>query len=185
MERGGRLVGVGGFEPPTSRSRTERSTKLSHTPTRRGSIPSGPAACSGAIVALPSRAQTSGRAVRPAGPDSAADRFDTALQAPAAHLGGLVDAGLVGIDLIAHAILGRGQVRHHDVGAAHEAQLPALRLVDRRERRGTRDVRVGADESREGDDLVGRQLVARDLLRRAGIVRTQLSSPRGVSGCEI
>ena len=28
----GELVGVGGFEPPTSRSRTERSTKLSHTP---------------------------------------------------------------------------------------------------------------------------------------------------------
>ena len=32
--RGLTLVGVGGFEPPTSRSRTERSTKLSHTPTR-------------------------------------------------------------------------------------------------------------------------------------------------------
>ena len=27
------MVGVGGFEPPASRSRTERSTKLSHTPT--------------------------------------------------------------------------------------------------------------------------------------------------------
>jgi hypothetical protein len=27
-----KLVGVGGFEPPTSRSRTVRSTKLSHTP---------------------------------------------------------------------------------------------------------------------------------------------------------
>ena len=33
--RGLKLVGVGGFEPPTSRSRTERSTKLSHTPTRK------------------------------------------------------------------------------------------------------------------------------------------------------
>ena len=33
------LVGVGGFEPPTSRSRTERSTKLSHTPTRRRILP--------------------------------------------------------------------------------------------------------------------------------------------------
>ncbi len=29
------LVGVGGFEPPTSRSRTVRSTKLSHTPKNR------------------------------------------------------------------------------------------------------------------------------------------------------
>ncbi len=29
------LVGVGGFEPPTSRSRTVRSTKLSHTPNPR------------------------------------------------------------------------------------------------------------------------------------------------------
>ena len=29
------LVGVGGFEPPTSRSRTVRSTKLSHTPIRK------------------------------------------------------------------------------------------------------------------------------------------------------
>ncbi len=29
------LVGVGGFEPPTSRSRTVRSTKLSHTPIRQ------------------------------------------------------------------------------------------------------------------------------------------------------
>ncbi len=26
------MVGVRGFEPPTSRSRTARSTKLSHTP---------------------------------------------------------------------------------------------------------------------------------------------------------
>jgi hypothetical protein len=33
------MVGVGGFEPPTSRSRTERSTKLSHTPTRRRILP--------------------------------------------------------------------------------------------------------------------------------------------------
>ena len=32
--KGLKMVGVGGFEPPTSRSRTERSTKLSHTPTR-------------------------------------------------------------------------------------------------------------------------------------------------------
>src|SRR6266511_3960374 len=28
-----RLVGARGFEPPTSRSRTERSTRLSHAPT--------------------------------------------------------------------------------------------------------------------------------------------------------
>ena len=34
-----KLVGVGGFEPPTSRSRTERSTKLSHTPTRGRILP--------------------------------------------------------------------------------------------------------------------------------------------------
>jgi hypothetical protein len=32
------LVGVRGFEPPTSQSRTERSTKLSHTPTTTKSI---------------------------------------------------------------------------------------------------------------------------------------------------
>ena len=37
--RGLKLVGVGGFEPPTSRSRTERSTKLSHTPTRGRILP--------------------------------------------------------------------------------------------------------------------------------------------------
>ena len=30
----GKLVGMTGFEPATSRSRTERSTKLSHIPTR-------------------------------------------------------------------------------------------------------------------------------------------------------
>ncbi len=29
------MVGVRGFEPPTSRSRTVRSTKLSHTPYAR------------------------------------------------------------------------------------------------------------------------------------------------------
>jgi hypothetical protein len=29
------LVGARGFEPPTSRSRTERSTRLSHAPTTR------------------------------------------------------------------------------------------------------------------------------------------------------
>ena len=29
------MVGVGGFEPPASRSRTVRSPKLSHTPTGR------------------------------------------------------------------------------------------------------------------------------------------------------
>jgi hypothetical protein len=29
------LVGARGFEPPTSRSRTERSTRLSHAPTSR------------------------------------------------------------------------------------------------------------------------------------------------------
>ncbi len=28
------MVGASGFEPPTSRSRTVRSTKLSHAPTR-------------------------------------------------------------------------------------------------------------------------------------------------------
>jgi hypothetical protein len=28
-----KLVGASGFEPPTSRSRTVRSTKLSHAPT--------------------------------------------------------------------------------------------------------------------------------------------------------
>ena len=28
----GGLVGVGGFEPPASASRTQRSTRLSHTP---------------------------------------------------------------------------------------------------------------------------------------------------------
>ena len=37
--RGLKMVGVGGFEPPTSRSRTERSTKLSHTPTRGRILP--------------------------------------------------------------------------------------------------------------------------------------------------
>lgn len=30
------MVGVGGFEPPTSRSRTVHSTKLSHTPNCSG-----------------------------------------------------------------------------------------------------------------------------------------------------
>ena len=31
---GSEMVGASGFEPPTSRSRTVRSTKLSHAPTR-------------------------------------------------------------------------------------------------------------------------------------------------------
>ena len=31
---GSKMVGASGFEPPTSRSRTVRSTKLSHAPTR-------------------------------------------------------------------------------------------------------------------------------------------------------
>jgi hypothetical protein len=31
----GILVGARGFEPPTSRSRTERSTRLSHAPTSK------------------------------------------------------------------------------------------------------------------------------------------------------
>ena len=39
LNGGKKMVGVGGFEPPTSRSRTERSTKLSHTPTRGRSVP--------------------------------------------------------------------------------------------------------------------------------------------------
>jgi hypothetical protein len=32
------MVGVRGFEPPTSASRTQRSTKLSHTPTGAGNL---------------------------------------------------------------------------------------------------------------------------------------------------
>jgi hypothetical protein len=32
------MVGARGFEPPTSRSRTERSTRLSHAPTIRWMI---------------------------------------------------------------------------------------------------------------------------------------------------
>lgn len=32
--RGEKMVGLTGFEPATSRSRTERSTKLSHNPTK-------------------------------------------------------------------------------------------------------------------------------------------------------
>src|SRR5438132_14303671 len=35
------LVGARGFEPPTSRSRTERSTRLSHAPTSRWIIGKG------------------------------------------------------------------------------------------------------------------------------------------------
>src|ERR1700741_3554198 len=36
LHNGGReLVGASGFEPPTPRSRTECSTRLSHAPTRR------------------------------------------------------------------------------------------------------------------------------------------------------
>lgn len=33
--RGEKMVGLTGFEPATSRSRTERSTKLSHNPTKQ------------------------------------------------------------------------------------------------------------------------------------------------------
>ena len=32
------MVGARGFEPPTSRSRTERSTRLSHAPTSKAII---------------------------------------------------------------------------------------------------------------------------------------------------
>ena len=41
MQVTGDLVGVGGFEPPTSRSRTVRSTKLSHTPIRNEDLCGG------------------------------------------------------------------------------------------------------------------------------------------------
>ena len=40
------MVGVGGLEPPTSRTRTVRATKLRHTPTVRKFI----IATSGAVV---------------------------------------------------------------------------------------------------------------------------------------
>jgi len=84
---------------------------------------------------------------RPPGPSPMTRPIDSTrpLQTPAAHLGGLVDAGFAGVDLVLHAILRRREVGHHDVGAAHQPQFAALDLVERRQRRGAGD---GGDESR-------------------------------------
>ena len=53
----GDLVGARGFEPPTSRSRTERSTRLSHAPTSRRIIGKGVGTVKLAILKVVSQFQ--------------------------------------------------------------------------------------------------------------------------------
>jgi hypothetical protein len=54
------MVGARGFEPPTPRSRTECSTRLSHAPTRRYCIPALVAVATTLVVAKSPSGRTKG-----------------------------------------------------------------------------------------------------------------------------
>ena len=79
-----------------------------------------------------------------AAPDPPANGGDPTVQTAMALLGCFAETGLVGVDLVTLAVPRRGEVRHHDVRAAHEPQLPPLRRVERGKRGGARDDRLRA-----------------------------------------
>ena len=100
----------------------------------------------------------------PPRPRHPSDHPDPLRQAAPALFRRLRRARLAGVDLVERAVGRWSEVRHDDVRAAEQAALPSPRRVERREGGRARDVGVGADEAREGDDLRRRLLVARDLL---------------------
>ena len=58
------MVGVAGFEPATPASRTQCSTRLSHTPTWRGAYRGAVAPSQGSIMALEKEVQSDVASVR-------------------------------------------------------------------------------------------------------------------------
>ena len=85
-----------------------------------------------------------------------------------AGLAGFGDARLVGINFVERAVLRRGEVGHHHVGAAFQSQLPPLAAVQRGQGRGGGDVRPRTDQPRQGNHFVGHRLAGRHLLGRPG-----------------
>ena len=71
-----------------------------------------------------------------------------------ARLSCLVGASLAGVNLIFLAVSWRRQIRHHDIGTSHQAELASRFSIKRGQCGSARDIGLGTHEPSQSQDLV-------------------------------